>query len=149
MCISQIRFGGCPLQFYQSRSMYHFYCPHESYQKLIFPNNLNESLIKCEKLASYLMNFSENIENDQQVFPAWLLKPIILKLSHSSYIFIKLHNLKILLFLLWIQPTEWNFLFCEGAGEGLESWGGGEWLVISIFFGDRQKPCVNYSYYYK
>ena len=76
------------------------------------------------------------------VFPAWLLKPIISKLSHS-YMFIKLHNLKILLFLLWIPPTqfyqpmEWNFLFCGEAGEGFESWGGGEWLVISIFFGDR------------
>ena len=76
------------------------------------------------------------------VFPAWLLKPIISKLSHS-YMFIKLHNLKILLFLLWIPPTqfyqpmEWNFLFCGEAGEGFESWGRGEWLVISIFFGDR------------
>ena len=145
------------MQFYQSRSMYHFYCPQESYQKLIFPNNLNKSLIKCEKVASYLINFSENIENDR-------------KIRCFFCMVIETHNFKTFSLLLYVyqtpqlkniivpamdtppqfyQPTEWNFLFCREAGEGLGSWGGREWLVISIFFGDRYKPCVNYSYYYK
>ena len=50
--------------------------------------------------------------------PAWLLKPTISKFGHPFYVLIILHNLKILLFLLWLshptisklyQHSTWNF----------------------------------------
>ena len=65
---------------------------------------------------------------------------------------IETHNFKTFPLLLYIYQTPqlknvvvpamdpthgMEFSFLWRGGEGLESWGGGEWLVISIFFGDR------------